>query len=373
MLQHRMERAGQQKFICDVCGQGFYLQKQLSSHMRRHGERKFKCPQLGCQWSFYFSSELDAHVRSHTREKPYLCDICGYAASTKNRLLRHSRTHSGERKYHCDYCTYKAGTSTHLRRHMRIHIGSKPYKCPYCEYRCNTHENIRKHIIKTKKHAGMNIYPCKLCRFGTNKVAEFREHLMAVHSKDYNDNIKDGFAELTGLYTKEEDPRKPEEGKKINPIKERQHHVKKVKVPDKKKKTGHKHEFETINSQHSSDDEQRTRKQYMAHLTAGTWAEDSKPEDGMMEVHPVSVPTGELGIATFQSGATMMIQTAAGYQFYNNMMDRSRVLEYVPNGTPENVMRLARDIETNVDHVHRETHAHTTNNRPELIDYLEDC
>ena len=220
---HQMEKAGEQKMhICDVCGQSFYFEHQLLQHSRRHQDRKFKCTFPGCHWKFVFKNELSYHLRSHSQEKPYLCDICGYAASTKIRLQRHNVTHTGERKYHCEYCTYKAGNSTHLHRHMRIHIGSKPYKCPYCDYSCNTHENIRKHIAKTKKHEGMKIYPCKLCNFGTNSSKDFRNHLFECHEFEVEERNLDALSSFTGLYSKQEDPKKPAEGMQVIQVKEKQ-------------------------------------------------------------------------------------------------------------------------------------------------------
>lgn len=222
MSIHQMEKSGEQKMhVCDVCGQSFYFEHQLIQHSRRHQDRKFKCTVPGCHWKFVFKNELTYHLRSHSQEKPYLCDICGYAASTKIRLQRHNITHTGERKYHCEYCTYKAGNSTHLHRHMRIHIGSKPYKCPYCEYSCNTHENIRKHISKTKKHEGLKIYPCKLCKFGTNSSKEFRNHLFECHKCEVDDKNLDALSSFTGLYSKLDDPKRPAEGMQVIQVKEK--------------------------------------------------------------------------------------------------------------------------------------------------------
>ena len=222
MAVHEMEKSGEQKMhVCDVCGQSFYFENQLIQHSRRHEDRKFKCTFPGCHWKFVFKNELTYHLRSHSKEKPYLCDLCGYAASTKMRLQRHNITHTGERKYHCEYCTYKAGNSTHLHRHMRIHIGSKPYKCPYCDYSCNTHENIRKHISKTKKHEGKMVYPCKLCDYGTNSCKEFRNHLFECHDQEIDEKNLDVLSTFTGLYSKVDDPKRPAEGMQVFPVKEK--------------------------------------------------------------------------------------------------------------------------------------------------------
>ncbi|XP_021349969.1 uncharacterized protein LOC110448180 [Mizuhopecten yessoensis] len=374
MLQHEMEKAGKQKFMCDICGQAFYLQKQLNNHMRRHGERKFKCSFDNCHWSFYFSNELESHMRSHTREKPFLCDICGYAAATKNRLLRHSRTHTGERKFHCEYCTYKAGTSTHLRRHMRIHIGSKPYKCPYCDYSCNTHENIRKHIVKTKKHAGLSIYPCKFCPFGTNKVTEFREHLVDSHPNEVEGSVFDGLAEMTGLYNKEQDPRKPSEGMRINPIKERKVRLQKKQFGVKKRE----------NTETSGKIQQKVRSEYVSLPDSMMVAEQHKIpshlnpiwhdqiEKEARDAAAILVSAGNAGASGLHPHHhTTALHGSLGlmsaYNYYPEALTgRGKVdSPYVPNGSTTNLIRMD-------PHASLQNHGHQQCDRPDLIiDYLE--
>lgn len=184
--------------------------------MRRHGDRNYKCTWPGCHWTFVLSGELKSHMFTHTGEKKYLCDMCGFGAPTKTRLRRHVKTHDKARNFTCDYCPYKATCKTHLKRHMRIHINARPFACPYCNYTCNTHENIRKHILKTQKHKGMKLYPCKLCTgFGCDSSKEFRAHLMTVHASYLRENAIDSLAVFSGLYKREEDYQKPQEGSEI--------------------------------------------------------------------------------------------------------------------------------------------------------------
>ncbi|XP_045192382.2 zinc finger protein 62 homolog [Mercenaria mercenaria] len=232
---HALQKANKEKtHVCDVCGQAFYVERQLAVHLRRHRSKDLKCDHPGCHWTFAFRHELNAHKRTHSNERKYLCDTCGFAAYEKYHLRRHEKIHKNERKFHCEYCTYKAGNKTHLRRHMRIHIGSKPFKCPYCNFACNTHENIRKHILETKKHEGLKVYPCKFCEFGTNNSKEFRGHLMSNHAKESDDGARQmPLSVFTGLFQKEEDIDRPPEGTKVLPCKER-----KIKKKDESEKNG---------------------------------------------------------------------------------------------------------------------------------------
>ncbi|CAG5132156.1 unnamed protein product [Candidula unifasciata] len=213
--QHDFEKKGE-KHTCHVCKAWFYTPEELIRHMRRHGDRNYKCTWPGCHWTFVLSGELKSHMFTHTGEKKYLCDMCGFGAPTKTRLRRHVKTHDKSRNFTCDYCPYKATCKTHLKRHMRIHINAKPFACPYCNYICNTHENIRKHILKTQKHKGMKLYPCRLCgAFGCDSSKEFRAHLMTVHASYLRENAIDSLAVFSGLYRREEDFQKPQEGSEI--------------------------------------------------------------------------------------------------------------------------------------------------------------
>ena len=43
------------------------------------------------------------HMISHTKEKQYVCDLCGKQFRDKARLDSHRRIHTGETPYKCDF------------------------------------------------------------------------------------------------------------------------------------------------------------------------------------------------------------------------------------------------------------------------------
>ena len=199
-----------------ICKSWFYTPEELTRHMKRHGERNYKCTWPNCNWTFVLSGELKSHMYTHTGEKKYLCDTCGFGAPTRARLRRHVKSHEKSRDFKCDYCPYKANCKVHLKRHMRIHSNSRPFACPYCDYTCNTHENMRKHILKTQKHKGKKLYPCKLCNeFGCDSSKEFKAHLMTVHENWLRENAIDSLAIFSGLYRRDQDFEKPKEGSAV--------------------------------------------------------------------------------------------------------------------------------------------------------------
>lgn len=175
--------------ICEVCGAAYCSKMVLQHHIftQHQNGRRYPCDFEGCTYIFCYKSELVAHQRSHTKEKPFLCSVCGYEGSNTYALTKHMRIHTKEKPFTCPFpsCNYASRFSAHLVRHKRLHTGEKPYKCPFCNYRCNAQENLRKHVRNTKKHAGKNMYMCKDCEFTTNSYKELVHHTRSRHGSEY--------------------------------------------------------------------------------------------------------------------------------------------------------------------------------------------
>lgn len=70
------------------------------------------------------------HHQSGTSDRPHLCPLCPYRATTRDSLARHIRTHTGERPFKCSYCPYRAiqksDVDKHIRRRHRDAMASWP-------------------------------------------------------------------------------------------------------------------------------------------------------------------------------------------------------------------------------------------------------
>ncbi|XP_029652431.1 zinc finger protein 239-like [Octopus sinensis] len=94
------------------------------------GEKPYRCDI--CGQTFMMNSNLTTHKRVHTAEQPYRCEICGKSFINNSHLVVHLRSHSGERPYHCDACGKSFSNNSHLVVHRRIHSGERPYHCAMC-------------------------------------------------------------------------------------------------------------------------------------------------------------------------------------------------------------------------------------------------
>ena len=92
-------------------------------------EKPYKCNQ--CNYAGSSKKTLTAHMKIHTGVKPFKCSQCGTSFSKSDHLKLHLLTHSGEKSENCTQCTYSCVRGA-LKSHMKVHIDIKPFICNIC-------------------------------------------------------------------------------------------------------------------------------------------------------------------------------------------------------------------------------------------------
>lgn len=137
--------------VCDICGRKYADRRMLRMHKDT----------------------------VHSKLRPYLCNYCGYSASSRSTLKMHMRQHTGEKPFACTDCDYRTADHNSLRRHLMRHSGQTKYQCPYCNYACIQSSTYKVHL-KTK-HPGQDeglLFSCPYCAFRTIKRENYDTHLV---------------------------------------------------------------------------------------------------------------------------------------------------------------------------------------------------
>lgn len=145
------------KFICLVCSQMFPAWKNLSSHLWRM--HKIDMELYSCDMCEYKSVSLsklnNTHKPIHSDVRSFICGICKKGFKNSKQLGNHKMTHKSDYerlKYACEVCSKVFSDKRQLRIHMGVvHEKLRPFLCNYCGYKASSKSSLKMHI---RQHTG---------------------------------------------------------------------------------------------------------------------------------------------------------------------------------------------------------------------------
>ena len=138
-VQHR--HSDDRPQTCEYCGRGFVDRRSLKAHIFIHTRQSDIVCDI-CKRMFGTRSCLNKHIRIQHKGERKLCPICGKHIA--GALSSHLKSH-GEKRYKCTQCDKVYAWPQGLKEHLRTHSGDKPYHCEICNKRFLGSANFSKH------------------------------------------------------------------------------------------------------------------------------------------------------------------------------------------------------------------------------------
>ena len=148
--RHYEKHIHQEERICDTCGKVYKCDKRWYRHLQMHRDVKNKNLYVCkiCGKVITTRIQLKAHVRQvHSKERPFVCEICGKSFKFHRFLIRHRYIHTDDKPLSCEFCgkRYAKKDISNLKAHLRTHTGEKPYHCDICDAVFNHNVSLKTH------------------------------------------------------------------------------------------------------------------------------------------------------------------------------------------------------------------------------------
>ena len=186
----KLEKDGEQDFVCETCGKHVKTIKYLRRHIKNVHETDQ--PRFECELCGKKVKNLKIHVQNmhvnYIPRGPAICETCGKVYPTTKSLARHKIVHT-EKYLTCRYCSYLSATHEEFQAHLKVHRLAKRYPCHICKAVYNTPGNIHKHIRSV--HMGERRYFCEVC----NKGFYTKTHLQCHRAIHFEPTLKCSFCD----------------------------------------------------------------------------------------------------------------------------------------------------------------------------------
>lgn len=170
---------------CDICG--LTNIRSLKQHMLLHQPPQ-KCAH--CPMEFRLLCKLQAHERKHTRERPIVCDKCGFVFTNTSGLRKHMLLHENDADG-----TVSARFARQQVFRMRVQPCNQPettkvlerapdsyLECPLCQKRYANRPGLQMHVKDKHGEEGAAAWKhyratvCVVCSMHCADAQALREH-----------------------------------------------------------------------------------------------------------------------------------------------------------------------------------------------------
>ncbi|XP_055383169.1 oocyte zinc finger protein XlCOF6-like [Condylostylus longicornis] len=162
---HVQTHFGEKKFKCNECSKAYYTKHLLLSHMRKHtgdmSNRQLECEICHKKWPS--KTALERHMNVHGQKQPrnFMCSICGNAFYSNYHLKSHMLRHTKENNFKCTEpgCNASFRADGSRKKHFHnFHLpdDQKPFSCDICQKKFFRKSYLSDHLRKHGK-AGENI------------------------------------------------------------------------------------------------------------------------------------------------------------------------------------------------------------------------
>ena len=138
---------------CDKCEKRFTSNNYLVQHVRSDHEKiDYICPE--CPMTFKTHHQYYDHKRhAHSKDERLVCKCCGKRFTSVRNARQHELTHE-KPQFQCRFCAKLIKTQDRLEAHERYHTGERPYPCNMCTAAFTSKGRLMQHQKGVHKMAG---------------------------------------------------------------------------------------------------------------------------------------------------------------------------------------------------------------------------